>query len=290
MRTLLSLIAGVVLLISLFRIFVSPPTNFPAPFALNITAGQTLHDVSQELVAVHAIRSARVFEVFMVAFGNDKTISAGEYYFDKPLSSLGIAMRISGKEFGILKKRVTFPEGYTNAQMADQLTKTFPHFNKAEFLTLTTKSQGYLFPDTYSFFPSLTPDLVVATMKENYQEKLIPIRSDITNSGHSESDIIIMASIIEKEAKGSSDSPTIAGILWKRIDNGMPLQVDAVPITYSVKGLPSAPIDNPGLLAINAAIHPVASNYLYYLHDAKGTIHYASTYQQHQQNIQNYLK
>ncbi|HTH93238.1 MAG TPA: endolytic transglycosylase MltG [Candidatus Paceibacterota bacterium] len=290
MRTLLSLILGVVILVSLFRALVAPPEKFPAPFTLTITAGETLHDISTELYTYHAIRSEKAFEVFMLAFGNDKTISEGEYYFDKPLSSLAIAMRISGKEFGILKKKVTFPEGYTNVQMGDALAKVFPHFNEDQFLLLASGSQGSLFPDTYSFFPSVTPDLVIAAMKEDYQEKMIPIRADVSKSGHSESDIIIMASIIQKEAKGNSDAPTIAGILWNRLSMNMPLQVDAVPSTYTVKGLPSAPIDNPGLGAIEAAIHPVASMYLYYLHDSKGTVHYASTYQQHTQNIRKYLK
>jgi UPF0755 protein len=290
MRKFLLLIVFIALCVFLFRTFISAPTNFPAPYLLNIKAGETLQGISEQLANDHVIRSVRPFEAFMIVLGGDKTITEGEFYFDKPLSSLGIAMRISGKEFGILKRRVTFPEGYTNAQMAAELQKIFPTINTAQFLLLAKNSQGYLFPDTYSFFPSVTPDLVIAAMKENYQEKLMPIRSDIAVSGHSESEIIIMASIIQKEAKGSADSPTIAGILWKRINDGLLLQVDAVPSTYATKGLPAAPIDNPGLIAIDAAIHPVSSPYLYYLHDASGAIHYASTYQQHQQNINKYLK
>lgn len=290
MRTLLSLILAVVLLVSLFRAFVSPPSNFPAPFELSITTGETLHDIGNELASYHAIRSPYVFEAFMIMLSGDKHISEGEFYFDKPLSALGIAMRITGREFGILKKKVTFPEGYTNVQMATQLEKTFPNLSTNQFLTLAGASQGYLFPDTYSFFPSVTPDVVIAAMKENYQEKMIPLRPTIRASGHSESEIIIMASIIQKEAKGGSDAPTIAGILWKRLDQNMPLQVDAVPSTYLARGLPGAPIDNPGLTAIEAAIHPVSSDYFYYLHDTKGAVHYASTYPQHQQNIRKYLK
>ncbi len=204
--------------------------------------------------------------------------------------SLAIALRISGKEFGIQKQKVTFPEGDTNQQMAAELLKVFPNFNTTEFLALANNSQGYLFPDTYKFFPSLTPDLVISAMKQNYQEKIAPLNAEITASGHSQSDIIIMASIIEKEASGSSDSATIAGILWKRIQNGIPLQVDAVPGTYNYKGLPPAPVDNPGLVAIEAAVNPTDSPYLYYLHDASGTVHYASTFAQHQQNIKKYLK
>jgi UPF0755 protein len=290
MRYFLTLFLVVVLFVSGCKTFVSAPINFPAPYDLNITTGESLATISHQLVNDHVIRSSRVFSLFMEAFGSDKTISQGEYYFKTPSSALTIAMRISGKEFGITDKKITFPEGYTTIQMATHLGEVFPNFNTIEFLALTKDAQGYLFPDTYRFFPSVTPELVIAAMKTNYQEKLTPLRADIAASGHTESQIIIMASIIEKEAKGTSDSPTIAGILWKRIESGIALQVDADPKTYMTKGLPATPLDNPGLVAIEAAIHPVSSPYLYYLHDASGTIHYASTYQQHQQNIAKYLK
>jgi UPF0755 protein len=154
---------------------------------------------------------------------------------------------------------------------------------------MTNDDQGYLFPDTYKFFPTPLPTDVITALKNNYAEKVGPLEAAIVASGHSEHDIIVMASLIEKEAKGSTDSPVIAGILWKRIANGMDLQVDADPWTYSNKGLPVAPVDNPGLVAINAAIHPTASPYLYYLHDASGNVHYASTFAQHQANIKKYL-
>jgi UPF0755 protein len=280
----------VVLLFSAYKTYIAPPSTFPVPYDFNVTPGETLSTISHQLVTDGVIKSSRTFELFMVALGSDKTVSEGEYYFDGPLSSVGVAMRISGKEFGIQKNKVTFPEGFTNKEMADQLVKVFPTFNSAQFLALANNSQGYLFPDTYAFFPSLTPDFVIATMKQNYQNKVSPLRPDIMTSGHSESDIIIMASIIEKEAQGTTDSATIAGILWKRISMGIPLQVDADPITYSAKGLPAAPIDNPGLVAIEAAVNPTDSPYLYYLHDKNGVVHYASTFQQHQQNIKKYLQ
>ena len=99
-----------------------------------------------------------------------------------------------------------------------------------------------------------------------------------------------MASIIEREAKGDSDRGYISGILWNRINKNMPLQVDAALKTYKTKGLPEQPICNPGLEAIKAAIHPVLSNYLYYLHDKNGVIHYAKTFEEHKKNKLKYLK
>ena len=121
-----------------------------------------------------------------------------------------------------------------------------------------------------------------------------------------------MASLIEKEASGEKDRNIVSGILWKRIEKGIPLQVDAPFLyilgkesseltksdlsinspfnTYKYKGLTPSPIGNPGLDSIKAAINPEDSPYLYYLHDAEGNIHYARTYSEHQKNIRTYLK
>jgi UPF0755 protein len=99
-----------------------------------------------------------------------------------------------------------------------------------------------------------------------------------------------MASILEGEANGNLDAPTISGILWKRISLGMPLQVDVDKKTYREKGLPQNPLNNPGLVSIKAAIKPEKSNYLYYLHDKGGIVHYAVTFEEHKQNINKYLK
>ena len=99
-----------------------------------------------------------------------------------------------------------------------------------------------------------------------------------------------MASILEKEAKGDNDAPYISGILWKRINIGMALQVDAAPVTYDEAGLPSKPICNPGLVSIKAAINPKNSSYLFYLHDDDGQVHYAEDFSEHRSNIAHYLK
>jgi UPF0755 protein len=120
-----------------------------------------------------------------------------------------------------------------------------------------------------------------------------------------------MASLLEKEARNATEAKTVAGILWKRISLGKPLQVDAPFLyvlgktsaqlttrdltkdgpynTYTRKGLPVGPIGNPGIAMIQAALNPIASQYLYYLHDRNGVIHYAKTYEGHLQNKKKYL-
>ncbi|HEY0980116.1 MAG TPA: endolytic transglycosylase MltG [Candidatus Paceibacterota bacterium] len=311
-KTFLTLLIGASLFAVGYNRFFAAPDNFPIPYHLTIEPGQTLFSVSNELLADNVIRSPRVFEIFMLSLGNEKSISEGEYYFSEPMTALGVAMRISGKQFGIDRERITFPEGFTTINMADRLSATFPNFDKELFLELAKDDQGYLFPDTYGFFPSLAPDLVVTTLKRNFDKKITPLEEDIEKSGRSLEDTITMASIIEKEANGPEDRAIISGILWKRISIDMPLQVDAPFLfllnkesseltlkdlamdspynTYKYKGLPPGPINNPGLESIKAAIAPQSSPYLYYLHDSQGGIHYASTYQQHQANINRYLK
>lgn len=305
-------ILAVAFFVILINYFVSPPANFPAPYRITIQSGETLFSISRELKKDNVIRSPRIFEVFMIVLGSEKNISEGEYYFEKPVSTLSVALRISGKQFGIEKKKITFPEGFTNKQIADRLSQNLTGFDGLLFLTLAKDYEGYLFPDTYKFFPSVTPDFVIASMKKNFANQMAPLESDIVQSGKSQEQIIIMASIIEKEARGRDDRAVISGILWKRLANKIPLQVDAPFLyilgkdsksltktdlalnspynTYKNLGLTPTPIDNPGIEAIKAAIHPVDSPYYYYLHDSDGKIHYAKTYAEHKKNISKYLK
>ncbi len=298
--------------ISFFRSVISAPNDFPVPYRLTIESGQTLLSISQELERDSVVNSPRLFEMFMIALGSEKNVSEGEYYFEKPVTALELALRISGKQFGIDRKKVTFPEGFTNKQMAARLAQAYEGFDTVLFLTLAKGTEGYLFPDTYGFFPSVTPDFVLATLKRNFAAKIAPLEAGITASGRSEPEIITMASIIEKEARGEGDRAIISGILWKRLDRGIALQVDAPFLyilgkeskeltmsdlatnspynTYRNKGLPPGPIGNPGLASITAAIYPEDSPYLYYLHDADGQIHYAATYTEHKKNITQYLQ
>jgi len=215
-------------------------------------------------------------------------------------------------DFVFSSVRVTYPEGTTIREMADKTEATFPRIRDADFIRIASSSEGYLFPDTY-FFPALvTATSVVATMRANFDTKTAPLRNEIAASGHSLSDVIIMASLLEKEVRTSENRRIVAGILWKRLALGMPLQVDAVfgyingrdtyapslsdlkiesPYNlYLHKGLPPGPINNPGLDALDAAANPTKTTYLYYLTGNDNLMHYATTYAAHQANRKKYLK
>ena len=200
---------------------------------------------------------------------------------------------------GVIKQaetvKVTFPEGKTNEEMAQILSSRIQNFDAKRFLGITAGEQGYLFPDTYYFLKNETPDAVIKKMQDNFERKTDTLDAKIKfySSGYEGEkkwwQVVIMASILEKEAK-PADMKIVSGILWKRLDNGMLLQADAAPETYKNKGLPEMPISNPGLIAITAAIDPMESPYWYYLHDKNGIIHLAKTFVEHKANIKKYLK
>jgi UPF0755 protein len=103
-------------------------------------------------------------------------------------------------------------------------------------------------------------------------------------------DTVVLASILEGEAKSLEDMKVVSGILQKRMKMGMALQVDVAPETYKVRGLPRTPINNPGVNALDAALHPTETEYLYYITGNDGKMYYAKTFTEHKKNIQKYLK
>lgn len=313
-RALIVLFIGTALLVGVRVIekIIAPPEGFPTPYQITIDKGQTLFSISKELYEDMAIQSRRAFEMVVLIFGNEGNIMEGQYYFEKPVSVIEIGLRITGREFGIDRKKVTFPEGFSNKEMAERLSKTFDSFDVETFLSLAKGKEGYLFPDTYGFFPGVKPEIVISSLSKNFERKIEALQGDIQKSGRSLKEIIIMASIIEKEANGDADRALVSGILWNRIDADRALQVDAPFMyllgkesseltkkdlainspynTYLHKGLPPTPINNPGLAAIKAAITPQKSPYFYYLHDKNGVIYYAKTFTEHKSNIRKYLK
>ncbi len=221
---------------------------------------------------------------------------------------------------------ITFPEGFTLRQIEDRLAASglakksdladFKFIAAAEPPVLAGRPagaslEGYLFPDTYRFYKNATMTDIVYKILANLDEKITPdLRLGIKNSGRNFYEILTMASIIEKEVPLDSDRPIIAGILWKRLDSGVPLQADATLAyitgrknvaaadkkidspynTYLYRGLPKGPIDNPGLSAIKAVIFPQKSPYWYYLSAKDGKTIYARTLDEQNRNRAVYLK
>lgn len=311
-KVALFLVLIVVLFSALISFFMMPPFGFPKDKMIIVKKGASLTEVSALLDKEGLIRSPSLFEFCAKLVGGTKPVAADQYLFKEPISACTIAIRIARGITGIPAIRVTVPEGMANKEIAATLAKAIPNFDTAFFLEHARTQEGYLFPDTYFFAENATASTIETLMIANFRKKIEPWSGEIETSGHTERDIITMASILEKEATTDEDKAIVSGILWKRIAKGMPLQVDAAFMylldkksseltsndlkiksaynTYLNKGLPGGPIGNPGITAISAAIHPTASSYVYYLSDKNGVMHYAKTFDEHVANKAKYLR
>jgi UPF0755 protein len=289
----------------------NPPSDFPAGSVITIEEGKGLSQIAQILERERIISSKFLFKNLVIVLGGERGLTAGDYYFAEPIDVLTVARRIAGGIHGLLPLRVTIPEGYNIFDIATHFESRFDTFSQREFLLLAKDKEGYLFPDTYFFMPNVKAQEVVRVMEENFYRRLREVHDDIVKFETPLDDIIIVASILEQEAMTTESRRIISGILWRRLSLGMPLQVDATfqyvngkaslelttedlqidsPYnTYKYPGLPPTPIANPGLDSIKAAVNPIPSRYLYFLSDKDGTMHYATTHEQHVENRRRYL-
>ncbi|MGE5540893.1 MAG: endolytic transglycosylase MltG [Bacillota bacterium] len=306
------LLAVVLILGSGWLLFVSAPSAFPINTVIDIPRGQSVSKASYELQSQNIVRSPLVFKIAARLMGGSHGVQSGKYAFNKPVNAIRIAWNLTHGISGIPTIRVTFPEGTTVRQMGKILGERIPGFSEERFDEIALPAEGYLFPDTYFFLPDTTEAAAMDIMRANYDAHAQDLGDAITAFGKPEREVIIMASLLEAEGKTTDDRRTIAGILWHRLALGMPLQVDATfgyvhgvsgyaPTasdlkeksaynTYLYKGLPPAPINNPGEEAIRAAVTPIQTEYLYYLTGTDGTMHYAKTLAEHVENQRKYLK
>jgi UPF0755 protein len=257
---------------------------------LHISNGTSINSITQKLEDEKAVRNDFTLKLFIKILKSGRGIISGDYLIKKNSPVWVVAWQIGRGHHNIEPVRVVIREGIDNSDIADLLAKKISSFRKDLFLAGVNDKQGYLFPDTYFFFPLDTTPEIIGKLSSNFKLQIKDLLFPITQSGKELNEIITMASILEGEAGGKEDIDVISGILWKRIEKGMPLQVDVDKSTYVTKGLPLNPLNNPGLQSINAAISPMDSPYLYYLHDKDGNVHYAVTFEEHKSNITKYLK
>ena len=304
----------VIVIVSVFLWFFAwrAPARFPSDADFAVQKGATLSKIAERLAERDFVRSPLWFKAWSVGLGGQGGLKAGEYYFGAPLSVVGVARRLTSGAQELPLVKITIPEGLSNRKVALILSQALPRFNRERFLLLAAEREGYLFPDTYSFFPNTSEENIIKDMEDNFTRRTAASAEHITAFGRSREEIIIMASLIEGEARTEETRRTVSGILWKRLGAGMPLQVDAVfpyifgdrpydltdgdllvdsPYnTYKYAGLPPAPISNPGIDAIRAAIMPIETPYWYYLSDREGNMHYAVSHDEHLANRAKYLQ
>ena len=301
------------LLLLIAAIFISarPPDGFPAGRVLTVESGAALSEISTALASEGVIASPFLFCAFVRLLAGETSLQAGQYVFNEPQSLFRIAYALITGTSGIPPVRITFSEGLSVREMSAHIAYVMPEFDAKTFENRAHRFEGYLFPDTYLFPRGASADEILARMRENFDAKIEPLAAAVAASGHTLSDIVVMASLIEREARTLVDKHTISGILWKRLSIGMPLQVDAVfsyirgtdtyrPTledlkidslynTYQHPGLPPGPISNPGLESLSAALSPTETSYLYYLTGKDGMMRYAKTFEGHKANRARYL-
>lgn len=310
-RTSVAIAAIGVIMIFSYLVLIRPPADFPVDVLVTVQDGASLKEIASQLEDDGVVRSELAFRILVTLLGRERSAHAGDYLFKEPKDVFTVARSISTGAFGLEPERIRIVEGATTRSMAIIYSSRLLRFDPERFLELAQAHEGYLFPDTYFFLPNVTEDTVIRTMRENFDLQTEALRAEIASSTRTLEDIVIMASIIEREARTKSDRRMISGVLWNRIKRGMALQVDVTFLytlgkntfqltladlasdnpynTYKHKGLPPTPIGSPSLDSLDAALHPTKNDYLFYLADYQGVTHYSKTYEQHLRYKRMYL-
>lgn len=307
---IVSVLGALALLIAAF-LFLIPPGGFPKNTIVHVEEGQSFASLAFSLEKDGIVRSAFALRVLARLTSTDDTANAGRYLFEKPVGSVWVLYRLATGDHGIPTVRVTFPEGTSVREMGTILEKHIADIDLTAWQSMAAMNEGYLFPDTYNFYKDATIEEIIERMRENFDRRTSVLQEQASARGVSFHDIVTMASLIEKEANTDDDRHIVSGILWSRIEEGVALQVDAVfpyirqnpdhvpngddpelvsPYnTYLHRGLPPGPIANPGLEALDSALHPAATEYFYYLTGNDGTMYYAESFEGHKKNREQYL-
>ncbi|GIW63011.1 MAG: aminodeoxychorismate lyase [Patescibacteria group bacterium] len=282
-----------------------------------IKKGESLADIAKRLEAEGLIKNRLAFILVVKQLAIENKIQAGSFNLTASASAFDIAKSLTK---GTNDVWVTVQEGLRAEEIADIYAKTL-NIDRNEFLRLAEGKEGYLFPDTYLVPKLSTANLLINLMTKTFDKKVTQeIRSDIEKQGLSFYEGLILASLVEREARSFDEKVVVASILLKRLKNDWPLQVDATvqyvlgysddektywkknltkkdlevdsPYnTYKYKGLPPAPICNPGLDSIKSvALADVNTPYWYYLADKTGKTHFSKTLQEHNEKINKYLR
>jgi UPF0755 protein len=285
---------------------------------VDIAPGTGTAGIAEQLQQAGVVRSAYAFEAVKAWRGG--ILRAGEYRFDHPTPLLEVYARLQRGD--IYTRTLVIPEGYNIFDIAQGVaaaglgsSQSFLAAEQQHTELIARWSpgarslEGYLFPDTYKFSRHATPLQMLAAMVKEFAQ-------EAERLGLSEADAsrtVTMASLVEKEVAVDAERPEVASVFENRLTAGMPLQTDPTVIyaallngswsgtiheselhsgsaynTYTHGGLPPGPICSPGVAALKAALHPVATDYLYFVADAKGSTRFARSLEEHQSNVMAY--
>jgi len=288
---------------------------------IEVKTGDSLSSLINKLKEEGLIKSEILFKLALKNINFEKRLQVGSYTFSGQLNGWDI-LKILQNQPDI---SVVFPEGKTVEEISaileqnkivskDNFLAALKNFDSSKILGFKLDNfEGYLFPDTYQFKSGQNTGEIIEKILKNFKNKvLINLQDKLKVSKFNLQDIIIIASILEKEVRSFEEKKIAAGILLRRLEDNNLLQVDSTlnyilktgrnfltgreieidsPYnTYKYKGLPPTPISNPGLESILAVLEPIKTDYYFYLTDKQGKAYFAKTYDEHLSNKRKYLK
>lgn len=283
-----------------------------------IQKGEGVREVARRLREKGLIRDQVAFFLLIKKLGLDNRIQAGNFALHAGMGAYDIAVALT---HGTEDIWVTIPEGWRTEEVVEYLQKKWESKNSKIDLHLSEwkAREGKIFPETYRIPLGIKEEEFLNLVDKTFKEKFSSLSSlsGKNKNDLSDKEVIILASLVEREAKFAEDRPQMADILIKRYQAGMALQIDATvqyaigkthdngwwkkeltiadlkfisPYnTYLNAGLPPGPICNPGIAALEAVMYPTPTEYWYYLSDKTGKTHYAKTLMEHNENIRKYL-
>ena len=308
-------------LLELFSFAGTPCSTSATEQNVTVPPGQGLKATAADLQDRGIIRNAFKFSLYARIKGYDKQIKAGEYRLKPTYSPREILeIMVSGK---VQLYKITIPEGYNLVQIADMMPEA--GLGPAEdFLVAANDNaltgelnisgdsfEGYLFPDTYHFPKGVSPEKIIQTMVRRFREVFTSAWEGRARERKlTVHQVVTLASIIEKETGAPSERPIISSVFHNRLKKNMRLASDPTVIygikdfdgnltrrdlttptpynTYKMKGLPPGPIANPGAKAIEAALYPAETDYLFFVSRRDGTHQFSKTYQEHEKAVRKY--
>lgn len=318
----LVLLLAILLALGLGLFLLKPAQKIAAREVVLIREGLSLRQVAQELESRDIITSKVLFMLWAKALGYGRIIKAGEYELGPDMPPLRIYEKLTRGL--VMTHAVTIPEGLTRMQIADILAEK-RLAERQSFLSLTQHPdiiarygiygqnlEGYLYPDTYQFALSLPPQNLIDVMVRRFLKVVEPYNSAIDQSGMDLNQVVILASIVEKETGQADERPLIASVFLNRLKRGMRLESDPTVIyglpdfngnitrkdlqtptpynTYLIQGLPPGPISNPGLASIKAVLFPAETKYLFFVSKNDGSHHFSRTFSEHRRAVDFYQR
>ena len=324
---LLLTLAGlvVVLLATIYVHFLSPPSWERHSKVVNIPAGMSFHEIGRILEENGIVRDHRGFYLLARLQDAIPKVKAGEYELHTSMPPSEVLTKLVRGD--VIKYPVTIPEGFNIYQIGEILeqakvcSKKF-FLEKAKDLSFIAaldfdgdSLEGYLFPDTYNFPKGFGEDQVIRQMVARFKTVYASLSKRAEHLGLSRRDVVILASMIEKEAMDDQERRLISAVFHNRLHRGMALQSDPTAVydlkkrkfkseritkqdllrkspynTYQIFGLPKGPIANPGLKSLQAVLYPADVNYLYFVSRNNRTHHFSSTLEEHNRAVAKYQK